>query len=527
MKKNIIWILCDSVRVYKTDSDERGRLDVMDTFAKESVDFRTAVTAAPSTVMSISSMITGIPAPYQSMSYNDFSFLDGEINSFPNILRSNGGYDTYGMFFWPDGRKFLGPIWGDICEKYWDKDLKSRKDEFWSNDDQIRLFKRFIKERSTNTKPFFSWLHLNCRNDAELSQKVDSLFAFLKLNNLWDDYIIVLNSDHGYPDVNRGISYYDKLKYGHDLIMSDDNILAPQLLKLPGISARKVDEVVSTLDIAPTILDYLGLYENLDLSSFISSGRSLLNDLKNGIVKNNDFCRVDNRFLFQRNCVTVLRNNRYKFIKYVDENREEFYDIYSDKFEVNNSILKPEFSEKIEAFRNEYINQNKEITNFHVSRIIDKLDSLSINNNNAYFLGDNTIYFCNIMKGVNPLNNLSVNTNLNNLQSLNDFEKFIKNLLNNQKPNNNEILDLFVFPVSKDNTLNSLLERNSKLLKIKKVKIHLVDYNFNPIKSINTILYKKLLTKPRHYYSRFKYDPKSALFHFYLDIKKLIKIIFN
>ena len=280
--KNIIWILCDSVRVYKTDDDERGRLDVMDTFAKEAVDFRTAVTAAPSTVMSISSMITGIPAPYQSMSYNDFSFLDGEINSFPNILRKKANYDTYGMFFWPDGRKFLGPIWGDTCEKYWDEDLKNRKNEFWSNEDQIKLFKRFVEERSLDSKPFFSWLHLNCRNDPDLSNKVDNLFSYLKSNKLWDDNIIILNSDHGYPDVKRGISYYDKLKHGHDLIMSDDNILAPQLLKLPGVIPTRVNEVISTLDIAPTILEYLGLNDYWDLTKYVGSGRSLFQNLKSG-----------------------------------------------------------------------------------------------------------------------------------------------------------------------------------------------------------------------------------------------------
>ena len=58
-----------------------------------------------------------------------------------------------------------------------------------------------------------------------------------------------MNSDHGYPDVNRGISYYDKLKLGHDLIMTDDNILAPLLIKFPGKQPLKVTNPISTMDI--------------------------------------------------------------------------------------------------------------------------------------------------------------------------------------------------------------------------------------------------------------------------------------
>ena len=477
--------------------------------------------------MSISSMITGIPAPYQSMSYNDFSFLDGEINSFPNILRKKANYDTYGMFFWPDGRKFLGPIWGDTCEKYWDEDLKNRKNEFWSNEDQIKLFKRFVEERSLDSKPFFSWLHLNCRNDPDLSNKVDNLFSYLKSNKLWDDNIIILNSDHGYPDVKRGISYYDKLKHGHDLIMSDDNILAPQLLKLPGVIPTRVNEVISTLDIAPTILEYLGLNDYWDLTKYVGSGRSLFQNLKSGKLENRDFCRVDNRFLFQRNGASVLRNNKYKYINYIDENREEFYDISEDEFEKYNSITNSKYLKIIDTFRKEYFYQNKEIINFHTKRIVKKLDSLNVKRTNAYFIGDNTFNFCNTTSNINKFNKLSVDDELNKLDKFNDFKSFIFDLISYNDLDKNEVIHLFVFPVSKNSNLNRLLERNIKLLKLSGVKIHIVDYNFNYIKNSSTILLNKIYNKPKYYFYKFKHDPKSTLMKIVIDFKRLFKIIFK
>ena len=72
-KPNILWIIVDSVRNYHTNADDRGRIDIMDTLAKKGVEFTTAVTSAPSTVMSTSAMMTSVPAIYQSLIYEGFN----------------------------------------------------------------------------------------------------------------------------------------------------------------------------------------------------------------------------------------------------------------------------------------------------------------------------------------------------------------------------------------------------------------------------------------------------------------------
>ena len=58
---NIVWAIVDSVRHYHTPGDDRTRLDFMDEFAKDSVEFKHVITSAPSTVMSISAMMTSMP----------------------------------------------------------------------------------------------------------------------------------------------------------------------------------------------------------------------------------------------------------------------------------------------------------------------------------------------------------------------------------------------------------------------------------------------------------------------------------
>ena len=50
----------------------------------------------------------------------------------------------------------------------------------------------------------------------------------------------------------------------------------------------------------------------------------VINDDKNWKTK---IERVDNRFIFQSNIVTALRDDKYKLIIYEDEEREEFYSL--------------------------------------------------------------------------------------------------------------------------------------------------------------------------------------------------------
>lgn len=513
-KPNIIWILCDSVRIYKTDQDERGRLDAMDVFAEEAVDFRTAITAAPSTVMSISSMITSIPSPFQSLSYNDFSYLGDQISSFPQILRQND-YNTHGLFFWPDGRNFLGPIYGDTCNELW-ADLNP--DDFWTNDDQIALFKRFIDSEKSK-KPFFTWLHLNCRGDAALSDKLLDLITYLKEKNFWDDDIIIINSDHGYPDESRGISYYDKRKYGHDLIMSDDNILAPQLIKFPTKEKATIQQPISTLDMGPTILDYLGYLDQWDLSSFMGHGISVLPMLQGKKEWSTRKIRVDNRFLFQPNMVTSLRDDRYKYTIYVDEQREEFFDIVEDKLEVHNKIKDPEYASIIMDFQDYYNQQTQEVIDFHSRRIASKICDMIKSIDNVAICGIRTKYFDSVFKKAFKL--LGIDLIVNPIkETAKSNDRWI--LSSKTISKNCEVL---VFPVSKYHDKNDSMIKSAKKM-TSSDKITYLDYNLNTIKPPQSV-WSKALGKPKQYYRRFKYDPKTTILTILVDIRRGFSLLRN
>ncbi len=84
-KLNVIWLIIDGVRSYKSGADDRDRLDLMDEFAKESVEFTHTVTSAPSSILSAATMFTGLPSCYIGRHFNDFIFDYSKIDSIQNV----------------------------------------------------------------------------------------------------------------------------------------------------------------------------------------------------------------------------------------------------------------------------------------------------------------------------------------------------------------------------------------------------------------------------------------------------------
>lgn len=510
MKRNIIWILCDSARTYFTDIDDRGRLVIMDEFAKEAIDFRTAVTAAPSTIMSVSSMLTGMASPYLSRDYSSFKDQQSKMANFPKLLRDNG-YATYGLMNYGEGRDFLEPMFGDTC-----RDIKDGSNtDVYSNDYMIDMFDQFLDSHRINA-PFFVWLHLDCREDYELSNKVSNILNKLKHMGLYDDSVIVVNSDHGYPDPSRGISYYDKIKHGHDLIMSDDNILAPQVIKLPNIQPQRVDFPISTLDIFPTIFEYLGLPENKSLSFFPLAGKSILPQIKGDEDWESKLHRSDTRYIFQPNGTICLRNERYKYIYHVDQDEEEFFDISSDPLEAENLINKESLKNQIEIFRIKLRTQQTEIISHHAAIMKSKLDSDFGPDRRVALIGEFNRYF------LETFNEISKSHNKNPI-----IEQH-KDLTIFKMTESHDVDIVLAFPCTKDHFTNNTILKTAYKYKSKHsgCDLILVNYNLDQIQDLKH-WFEVLLKKPRFYYALIKNDPKGTLLTIFVDIGRLVAKIRN
>jgi arylsulfatase A-like enzyme len=90
---------------------------------------------------------------------------------------------------------------------------------------------------------------------AYVDHEVGALFAHLKREGLWDQSLIIITSDHG------ELFLENNLMIGHGLGAYNEEVRIPLLIKFPGskFAGRRVDHVVESIDLLPTILAALGL----------------------------------------------------------------------------------------------------------------------------------------------------------------------------------------------------------------------------------------------------------------------------
>lgn len=466
-KYNIVWILVDSVRRYHTIGDDRSRLPIMDEFAKESVEFLNTVTSAPSTVMSVSAMMTSLPAYFLSRNYDSFQMGSANFISIKDILQELG-YSTYAFCRHVEARENLKHLLSLVDKKYWPKGYHF--DHYWSNQDVNKIYNNLYESENLN-KPSFMFFDYNCRKDPGISDTIKDLLKNLNKNGFTDDNtIFILCSDHGYPDPKRGFSpeEFTRRNLGHDVHLTDDNIMIPLIIRYPGCQkGLKVQSTVSTLDVMPTILDIIGI----DYSGYDLKGRSLLNVIENDngdIVK----VRADNRFMAQKGRGTSIRGRRYKYIFHHDTKEEEFYDLQNDKWEINNLIKTDDTSllNKIDEYRDEFKRQEKEAISFQFEYLIRNFkqntpDNIKGSKLDILILASSEDAYYELLHKV-----LS--------ESFKESKIYSHFLEDGSDQNENNLFDLVVVPY--DNQDN---EQYQSLLKVakrfRKKKQIVIDYNMN------------------------------------------------
>lgn len=97
-------------------------------------------------------------------------------------------------------------------------------------------------------KPFQRYLQEVRRVDKELVR----IFDTLKERGLEERALVIVSSDHGEAFGEHGANYHQRVIY-------EEVARVPLFICGPGVVAREIDEPVSLIDLAPTILDAFGL----------------------------------------------------------------------------------------------------------------------------------------------------------------------------------------------------------------------------------------------------------------------------
>ena len=229
-------------------------------------------------------------------------------------------------------------ILGRTTETVDDPDLDIRKLQKISSGEGGFSFS--TKKLSISTK---EWDMVKSWYDGELNYldfRIGELISFLQNEGVFEDTLFVLTSDHGENFGEHGLAV-------HPLCLYDSVLRVPLIFGGGPMSSgeKKLSQIVSTVDIFPTILDIVGLktptniagrtlspFEDRIVHQFVCAEYGGLHLLS---LKAPQFSKELD--LIDQGC-KCIRNQNYKYIYYA--NKEELYDLKEDPGEKVNIALK-------------------------------------------------------------------------------------------------------------------------------------------------------------------------------------------
>lgn len=212
-------------------------------------------------------------------------------------------------------------------------------DEDYETSGKPTFMKNFIgvKEWKGGIPHFGSWenyVKSYYRSSQSIDESVGKILTALEEAGVTDDTLVIYSSDHGYALGEHGLT---EKHFAYEGTMR-----IPMLVRLPcRIKAGQVrEELITNLDVAPTILDVAGLGIPEDIE-----GKSLRPFFDDASVEG---WREDVLY-FLENQHQALRTERYKLITYPGKDLQaELYDLKIDPSEMTNLIANAKYAAVLE-----------------------------------------------------------------------------------------------------------------------------------------------------------------------------------
>ena len=345
---NVIIITIDTLRADHLGSYGYKQIATpeIDALARLGVRFSQAYTPVPITLPAHTALFTGsFPMATGMHDFSGNKVSPGAI-TLASVLRDRG-YTTAAFL----GSAVLDSRFGlnQGFETYFDHFQFSRLDE--TNVDEMKRRGDLVVDealrwlRLNPKQPFLLWVHLYDPHhpyappepyttrysarpyDGEIAfadSQVGRLLSYLRDRRLDAGSIVVLAGDHG-----EGLGEHGEKRHG--FFIYNSTLHVPLIVKVPGFSARVVQDEVSLVDVMPTVLQTL----NIPIPPSVQ-GRSLL-----GLVLGRP--RAGQSQLYSETYLPLLhfRWSQLRCIqsgrlKYIDAPHPELYDLRSDPHELKN-----------------------------------------------------------------------------------------------------------------------------------------------------------------------------------------------
>ncbi len=349
---NVLLITIDTLRAdylgcYGRSSIATANIDAL---AGRGVRFEQAIAQVPLTAPSHASILTGTyPQVHKVRDMGGF-VLDKGVPTLATIL-GQVGYET---------AAFVG---SSVLNRYYglNRGFATYGDEMKSSQEEKKLpgvvaevRGEVVTQRATAwldksaSKRFFLWVHyydphfpydppepyrtryakdLYGGEVAYADEQIGKLLKALEEHGLRERTLVVLLADHGESLGDHG-------EYTHGVFLYDSTVHIPLIFAGPDVPAgRTVTQQVRSIDVMPTIADYLGVPAGDKVQ-----GASLVPALIDGRVPKSNYCYMETLYPKTQMGWSELRGVRTDEWKYVAAPRPELYRFADDKSEKRNVI---------------------------------------------------------------------------------------------------------------------------------------------------------------------------------------------
>jgi arylsulfatase A-like enzyme/Flp pilus assembly protein TadD len=264
-RPNVVLITIDTLRA---DRVGRGLTPAIDGLAARGVSFENARTAAPLTLPSHVTMMTGMLPPAHGVRENGMVLRSG-TPTLARILRTHGYHTAAFVGAYVLDHRFGIADGFDVYDDNIPRDPE-RSQLLESERRGAQVVDAALAWLKGAQTPFFVWIHLYDPHapydppkvylakangqpyDGEVAYadaQVGRIFEALRQRNVYEDAVIALAGDHG-----EGLGEHGEQTHG--MLAYDSTLRVPLVLVAPATDARgRIGDVVSLVDVARSILE--------------------------------------------------------------------------------------------------------------------------------------------------------------------------------------------------------------------------------------------------------------------------------
>ncbi len=363
----------------------RSRLERLRLGERGFAKFNNVISPAVSTIMSIESMLTGLyAAKTHKLHWREWPAWDRLDHPQLSTFLQGRGYDVHGFSYLLNAENWMPGILCYKPELY--RDFPSHKRDTHSHHAVLAAVQHYFAHDFKAGRPQFLMVH-----SIFVFDFWDELMALFARHGMTEaNTVFAFTSDHYFPK-NFGRQWLlgerDGWSIWHHTDLTEHNTRVFLYLKYPGIRPREVGDVVAGYDLAPTLLELLGLRAawpgQLD-------GESVLPLLSGETRPAGRTVRNDNVYPYQigekQGRISAVRCGRFKYVRRPDPissyisyrthepwasvfGHEELFDIEADPEELRNLMdsTEPAVVAALAHGRAEMLRTSDAILDFHAA----------------------------------------------------------------------------------------------------------------------------------------------------------------